>query len=457
MARGKNPSTRVDLTRTLELLTSLITKSLCQATFQKVRTNERERKWSLEALIQFFVAIVLRAPESLTAALAEIRDGRMSWALPVKATDQAFFEKSKNLSWKFFAEVFRGFLLGLTKVAKPIYRPDLHGLQEKFTDVLIIDGSRLASIAHKLKILWNERAVVLPGCLIGVYDLFRGIPYLIDFCADAAASESKRAMVALAKIKRGTLIVGDRLYCTAQFFENLKKKGLYGVSRRNKCLGLRRIEAKPFRKKRYKGGLLTDHRVEAGSGQTAPIQQLRLIRFKRGRTVHELLTNVQDTEQLSAEEAMELYPARWTVERMFYDLKVVLNLNRIYAANPNAVGMQVYAAVMVYAALRVAQGEVAQQAGLEPEEISTAKFFPKMVSACHDYVQFTYGISETIRLNPGVQLKTPRLKGRRFTTVDVDTVRLSPREGRRRKRRYCKSRKKWKSFNHVSGGKKLTW
>lgn len=457
MPRGKHHSIRVDLTRTLELLTQLITKALCGAAFQKVRSNERQRKWSLEALIQFFVAVVLRAPASLRQALGEIRDGRIPWAQPVEATDQAFFERSKNLSWRFFAEVFRGFIQGLVKLAKPRYRSELSGLRERFTDVLVIDGSRLAAIAHKLKILWNERAVVLPGCLIGVYDLFRGIPRLLSFCADAAASESKRAIAVLEKIKRGTLIVGDRLYCTAQFFEKLGQRQLFGVFRRNKRLGLRRAGNKPLHKKRCGGGLLTEYLVEAGSGQTAAKQSLRLIRFKKGRKVNELLTNVLDPKRLSAQEAMDLYPARWTVERMYYDLKVVLNLNCIYAANPNAVGMQVYAAAMVYAALRVAQADVAEKTGIQPEEISSAKFFPKMAAACHDYIQVKYGVTEMIRLNPGKRLRKPRLKGQRFTSVDVEDVRLSPRNGRRRKRKYCKARQKWKSFNHVRGGRKLTW
>ena len=39
--------------------------------------------------------------------------------------------------------------------------------------------------------------------------------------------------------------------------------------------------------------------------------------------------------------ALALYARRWSIERMYFDLKVVLNLNRVYAANPNAVAMQV--------------------------------------------------------------------------------------------------------------------
>jgi hypothetical protein len=72
---------------------------------------------------------------------------------------------------------------------------------------------------------------------------------------------------------------------------------------------------------------------------------------------------------------------------MFFDLKEVLNLNRLYAANPNAVAMQVYAAAIVYNAMRVAQSEGAAQVGVPSRKISPAKFFPKLAVACHLYLQ----------------------------------------------------------------------
>jgi hypothetical protein len=64
---------------------------------------------------------------------------------------------------------------------------------------------------------------------------------------------------------------------------------------------------------------------------------------------------------------------------MYCDLKTVLNLNRVYAANPNAVAIQVYAAGLVYNAMRVAQSEAAGKLGVAPEEISPAKFSPRVV------------------------------------------------------------------------------
>ena len=52
-------------------------------------------------------------------------------------------------------------------------------------------------ILQRLKILPKEKAVVLPGCILAAYDLFGGTTRALWFHADAAASESKRAEIAL--------------------------------------------------------------------------------------------------------------------------------------------------------------------------------------------------------------------------------------------------------------------
>jgi hypothetical protein len=45
--------------------------------------------------------------------------------------------------------------------------------------------------------------------------------------------------------------------------------------------------------------------------------QVRYIRWRRGGTRYELLTNVLAPARLSAEEALDLYPYHWGIERMW--------------------------------------------------------------------------------------------------------------------------------------------
>lgn len=204
------------------------------------------------------------------------------------------------------------------------------------------------------------------------------------------------------------------------------------------------------------GGWLEDWLVRTGSGVSAPPQLVRYIRWRQSGARYELLTNVLAPARLAAAEALALYPYRWRIERMHFDLKEVLNLNRIYAGNPNAVAMQVYAAGIVYNALRVAQGEVAEAAGLEPEAISPAKFYPKMVAACQTYVVAQQWERRVRRLNPHRRLRMTDWRTERWASVAVPVLHVECRCETRRRRRYCPARRAWKSLAHVRGDRKPT-
>jgi hypothetical protein len=453
MGRPRSAPVSVDLVRVLELLRTHITAALCQTVFATVRTTERQRRWSLEALVQFWLAVILRAPRALSQALYETLEGSEPLFPLVTATPEAFFQRCQSLRPAFFAEIFTRFTARLLSATPARYAADLAPLQARFAAVLVVDGSRLAAIAHRVKLLWAERAVVLPGCLLAVYDLGHGLCRTLAFCADAAAGELTRAQAVVGTLPRDALVLADRLYGNGVWFAALAAQGCWGLVRRNRRLGLRKVRR--LTRRVAQGGRLTDWVVEAGGSRGTPVQVLRYIRWQRGRTVRAVLTNVLDPARLSALEVLALYPRRWSIERLFFDLKEVLNLHRVYAGNPNAVAMQVSAAGCVYNAMRVAQGEVAAAAGLPPEAISPAKFFPKLAAACHAYALFELWFLEAKRANPGRRLRKPALQERRFARVALDAIRVEPRNGPRRNRRFCAARKRWKSLAHVRGGKKI--
>jgi len=452
MGIARSAPVSVDLVRVLELLRTHITAALCQTVFHTLRTTERQRCWTLQALVEFWLAVILRAPRALSQALYETLEGAEPLFPLVAATPEAFFQRCQTLRPAFFAAIFTAFTARLLRSVPVRYAADLAPLQARFAAVCVVDGSCLAAIAHRLKLLWPERAVVLPGSLLTVYDLGHGLCRILAFCADAAAGELARAQAAVAALPRDTLVLADRLYCTGGWFAHLAAQGCWGLVRRDRRLGLRKVRR--LGRRLTQGGRCTDWLVEAG-GRRSPVQRLRYIRWQRGATVRAVLTNVLDPRRLAAAEALALYPRRWTIERLFFDLKDVLNLQRVYAGNPNAIAMQVYAAGCVYNALRVAQGEVAEAVGLPPEAISPAKFFPKVAAACHCYALCELWFLEAQGANPRRRLRKPALARRRFAHVRLESILVEPRKPHRRKRRFCKARRKWKSFKHVRGGRKL--
>ncbi len=448
MAPRGASAVRINLAHTLELLHTHITGSLCHTVFATVRTTERQRQWTLDALVQFWLAVILRAPRALSHALAEALDGMAPLGPAIHATPEAFFQRCRDLRPAFFAAVFAEFTRRLLASARPTYAAPLGALHARFAAVLVVDGSTLAAIAHRLKLLWPERTVILPGCLLALYDLGRGLCRVLAFDPDAAAAELPRAVAALQQCPHDALLVGDRLYGAAAWFRALAQQGCWGLVRRNRPLGLRPLRR--LRQRRYRGGRLEEWLVEAGARQ--PVV-LRHIRWHRGRRRHELLTNVLDPQRLPAPAALALYPARWTIERMYYDLKEVLNLNRVYAANPNAIAMQVYAAACVYNAFRVAQAQAAAAAGLPPEAISPAKFFPRVAAACQAHTVLEWSFRELKRANPGRRLRRPMLHRQRFASVALATILVEPRRGPRRRPGFIPGRLPWKSLPRVRGAR----
>jgi len=445
---------RVDLLGTVQVLQEHLTASLCQTVFAQTRTTERARKWTLQALAEFWTAVILRAPQSLPHALEEAAVGTGTGWPAVQASPEAFFERCQSLPWRFFAKLYEAFVAQVLPKARPCYAQPLQSLRQHFPDVWVVDGSRLDAVAHRLKLLRDVRACVLPGCLTAFYDLYRGIARHLAFAADAAAGELARTITALQHVPQGTLLVGDRLYGVGKFFAALRTQRLAGLCRRNGRQSWRWVC--DLSTTVVAGGTASDILVEIKGHGDTPTQRLRWIRWRKGHEGRELLTNVLEPTPLSVPDALRVSPWRWKVERLFFALKEVLNLQRFYTSSPNGVAMQVYAAALVHTALRVAQGHVAETLGIAPEEISPAKFFPRLATASIGLVWSEWAFVTIQQANPGVRLHKPDWHDCPFAWTTLEHIQVEGRTGRRRKRRFCSSRKHWQSFVHIPGGKKLT-
>ena len=115
----------IDLLRVVDLLQAHITPALCRTVFGAVRTTERQRVWTLEALIRFWTAVVLRAPKALTQALADSLEGRDPTYPRIEASPEAFFQRCRDLRPAFFAEVFQRFTTRLVTAVPPRYAAEV--------------------------------------------------------------------------------------------------------------------------------------------------------------------------------------------------------------------------------------------------------------------------------------------------------------------------------------------
>ena len=397
---------RIDLLAVVEMLHEHLTETLCEGVFDEVRTKERRRQLGLTTLAKFWTAVVLRAPASLSQALAEA-NGQPGATYPdVGTSDQAFFQRCEDLDPEFFRRVFEGFRTRLEAAEPARFGTRYAKLAARFGGrIWAVDGSSLDPVARRLKVLWRDRRTPVPGTLIAFYDLRRGTLARLRYERELQPHEGQCVRAALAEVPEGTLLLGDRLYGVPVFVAAARERGVHVVVRRHRVVSFeveRRLSSQEM-----DGARVTDEIGTYGQAPRTPAQRLRLIRAKEGRRCLEVLTDVLEPERLSAQEVLALYEERWGIERLFFELKEVLNLHRFYGANANAVAMQVYATAIVHVALKTAQGRIAVAAKLEPERLSPQKLLPKVAAASTNLVTTELMFREVQKANPRVRLRQP--------------------------------------------------
>ncbi len=123
---------QVDLVCVAELLHEHLTAPLVAAAYEELRDGERERVWTLQQMVAFWTAVILRAPKSLSGALREAAGDRSSGYPPVETSDQAFFQRCSNLRWEFFAEVFKAFVQSVSAAEPARFAQHHQRVAERF-------------------------------------------------------------------------------------------------------------------------------------------------------------------------------------------------------------------------------------------------------------------------------------------------------------------------------------
>jgi hypothetical protein len=425
---------RVDLLGAVEILHQYLTESLCDEVWEEIRGTERRRELVLSTLAEFWTAVVMRAPQSLTLALEEAAGSGGAAYPEIGVSKQAFFARCQNLRPEFFERLFEAFQARIEEGEPGSFASAHHEVASRFGGrIWAVDGSSLDKVARRLKVLRKDPRVPIPGTLIAFYDICGGSLARLHHTRELQPQEGKCVKRMLDQVPEGTLLIGDRLYGQPTYLGAISAQGSFALCRRH---GGTSFEPERCLSKRKEGTTRIEDWVGSyGLSRKTERQQVRLIRIRKGKKVFELITNVLDPKKLSASEAQDLYRERWKIERLFYDLKVVLNLDRFYAGNINAVSMQVYSAAIVHLALRAAQARIAEEIGVEPEEISTHRLFLKVAAASSSLVIAELTFEAVVRANPGVDLNKPEWRNLPFASAKRSELLIRKRGPGGRKKR----------------------
>lgn len=184
-----------------------------------------------------------------------------------------------------------------------------------------------------------------------VFDPKADCPSILDI-TDANVNDAQIGRTIA--IEPGATYVFDKGYCHYGWWTAIAEEGAVFVTRPKTTMRLDIVGERPIALARGDGfTVIEDREVRlASKGDSQLPILLRRLRVQRtdGKTIT-LLTN--DLKRAAVDIAA-LYKARWQIELLFRWIKQHLRIRRFLGNNDNAIRLQIFAAMIAYALLRIA-------------------------------------------------------------------------------------------------------
>ena len=186
-----------------------------------------------------------------------------------------------------------------------------------------------------------------------VYDPGRDLPRILDI-TDANVNDAQIGRQI--EIELGLTSVFDKGYCHYGWWRAIHAAGAFFVTRPKTNMGLTVKAERQYGPSRGDGfTVVGDQDVELSSKGDSklpiPLRRIEILRDEDAKTII-VITN--DTKR-SAVDIAQIYKFRWQIELLFRWLKQHLKLRSFLGTSPNAVKLQIYAAMIAYILLRLAE------------------------------------------------------------------------------------------------------
>ena len=197
---------------------------------------------------------------------------------------------------------------------------------------------------------WNGR---IRGMKMHVlYDPKADCPRILDI-TDANVNDAQIGR--MTPIEPGATYVYDKGYCHYGWWGQIAAQGAFFVTRPKTNMKLKLLSKRPVAQPRGDGFLILDDREVrlASKGDSKLPVRLRRITLKRDQGGGKITLITNDMSR-SAVEIGALYKARWQIELLFRWIKQHLKIRKFLGNSDNAIRLQLFAAMIAYALLRIA-------------------------------------------------------------------------------------------------------
>jgi len=219
------------------------------------------------------------------------------------------------------------------------------------------------------------RWVVLVSLMTALVQGFQYGPY-----QGKETGESALLQPLLVYLRRGDILLGDRLFGTYALMASLLGRGVDLVARKHHGRKTDYSQARKlgtndylvvWRKPEDRPNWL-DAELFALLPDTMPVREIRVLVTEPGYRVKELLvvTTLLDPLEYPAADIAELYSKRWQVELDIRSLKVYLGMDRLSCRSPALVEKEIWARLLTYNLVRKAAAQAAYLAEKHPRSLS---------------------------------------------------------------------------------------
>jgi hypothetical protein len=300
--------------------------------------------------------------------------------LPDCVSEEAFAKARQSLPWDYWLALI--FLLADRFAETHDNRLRWRGLRLLALDGTLVNLPARQALRQHYGVARNQRGGRLPqGRLVMLEFALTRVPYRFQWTPKHCA-EKTVATAVLQNLRRNDLILMDRGFWSYGLFHQIAAQHAYFAIRQIQQAHL------PVVKKLGRGDMLVRFRPAEKKWRRAGVPTemlLRRIEYQvRGFRKTAVITNAVDPGQISRQDWVgqatgresvavldkTLYHRRWDIETSFGELKVRQGLERLRSHTPRSIEYEIAGHLMLYLMTRWLMVEAAEQAGVDPLDLS---------------------------------------------------------------------------------------